>query len=164
MIRTDRLLLRAGRWDDLDAMHEIFSNAAAMRWWDRPPHEDIGVTRKCLSSFIEDPLETREEFILEFDGVCIGKAGCWRKAELGYILHPRVWGQGLATEALAAILPRAFARWPDAVRIEAEIDPNNLASRRVLEKLGFYLSGTAEKTLHMGGRWYDSAYYAMPRP
>lgn len=163
MIRTQRLLLRAGRWDDLDAMHAIFSDPDAMRWWDGPPHEDIAATRDWLRHFIEAPAETREEYILELDGVCIGKAGCWRKAEMGYILHPRTWGRGLATEALTAILPRAFGKWPDIDRIEAEIDPQNYASRRVLEKLGFQKTGEASRTLCIGDTWYDSACYALCR-
>ena len=96
-----------------------------------------------------DP-EWQEEYILDQDGVCIGKAGVWRKPELGYILHPDHLGKGLAQEALAKIVPRAFAKCPSLVRITAEVDPRNVASARLLEKLGFAHVRTTEKDFLYG--------------
>jgi RimJ/RimL family protein N-acetyltransferase len=58
---------------------------------------------------------------------------------LSYSLAPSHWNQGFASEALAAFLPAYFARFPSKTRMYANIEPHNVASARVLEKLGFQL-------------------------
>lgn len=64
--------------------------------------------------------------------------GC---AEIGYGLLPEYWGQGYATEALIAAVKWALDQ-PGAERIEAETEPENTASQRVLVKAGFVPTGT----------------------
>ena len=105
MIRTPRLLLRRARMSDLDDLHRIFADPRAMRYWDTPPHADVEPTRRWLAAMVALPPDVADDFVLERDGRVIGKAGCWRLAEVGFILHPDHWGQGLATEALAAAIP-----------------------------------------------------------
>nr|WP_255670635.1 GNAT family N-acetyltransferase [Cognatishimia sp. F0-27] len=157
--------MRPARPDDLDPMHAIFTDPRAMRYWDRPPHTSLAETERVVDHLVKAPLDLREEYVLEREGLCIGKAGVWRKPELGYILHPDHWGQGLAHEALRAILPRAWARWPDMQVMTAELDPRNVGSVRVLEKLGFTCVRVAEKNFLYGGiEWTDTGYYALRRP
>ena len=60
---------------------------------------------------------------------------------LGYMLHPRHWGQGYMSEAVGALLDAAFA-YADVREIHAEVRTVNPASRRVLEKTGFAFYGT----------------------
>jgi 8-oxo-dGTP diphosphatase len=72
-------------------------------------------------------------------------------AGIGYWLGRRFWGVGLATEAAGLAL--AHARSLGAVRAEAETFPENLASARVLAKLGFQVTGEIERELpRRGGR------------
>lgn len=165
MIKTARLTLREGREDDLQPLHDIFSDDRAMRYWDRPPHEDIDQTMRFLTHFMRKDPDNREEYILEHNGRCIGKAGMWRRFEIGYILHPDYWGQGLITEALEAIVPQIFARFPETNELTAELDPRNIGSIRVLEKLGFHQTDLKEKNFLYGeDEWCDTGYYALPRP
>jgi ribosomal-protein-alanine N-acetyltransferase len=63
-----------------------------------------------------------------------------RVHELGYLLFPRYWGQGLATEAGRAVIEFAFASIP-RIKLFAGHHPENAASRHVLEKLGFHYVG-----------------------
>jgi RimJ/RimL family protein N-acetyltransferase len=112
---------------------------------------------------IEDSPAERDDFVVEHDGVAIGKAGCWRLPEIGFILHPDQWGRGLAREALSALIPRLFARFPIAA-ITADVDPRNLASLKLLEGLGFEVTGRAANTWRIGDEWCDSLYLALPRP
>ncbi len=164
MIRTGRLLLREGRAEDLGPLHEIFSDPRAMRYWDRPAHDDLSQTQAFLDQFMAPDPARQFEFILEHEGRCIGKAGIWGAPELGFILHPDCWGRGLMTEALRALLPRAFARFPHLPEITAEIDPRNLASQAVLKKLGFRQTGFARKNFLYGGiELCDTAYFALTR-
>ena len=162
-IVTDRLVLRRARWEDLDAMHAVLSHPAAMRYWSSLPHASIDETREWLRSMIEaDPAEN-EDYVIELGGRVIGKAGCYRLPEIGYILHPDHWGCGYATEALRAVIPLVFGRH-EVEAIKADIDPRNQASIRLLEKLGFTITGRAERTWEIGGQYYDSVYLELRRP
>ena len=160
---TPRLRLRPARADDLEALHAVFSHPVAMRYWSRPPHTEIQQTREFLDNMIGAPADVSDDFVLEYQGVAIGKAGCWRLPEVGYILHPDHWGQGLATEALSAVIGHIFAtRAIDA--ITADVDPRNEGSLRLLARLGFAETHRAERTWLVGEEWCDSVYLALPRP
>lgn len=160
-IVTQRLILRRAREDDLQAMHAILSHPVAMRFWSTIPHTDIEQSREWLA----DMIATREgtDFIVEQDGRVIGKAGCYRLPEIGYILHPDAWGQGLAAEALGAIIPHIFAHH-SVEALRADVDPRNPASIRLIERLGFVPDGSAKRTWLVGEEWCDSLYFRLPRP
>jgi [ribosomal protein S5]-alanine N-acetyltransferase len=163
MIRTERLLLRPARWDDLPAMHAILSDRRAMRYWSSLPHETIAETRVWLRAMIEAPHAESFDLIIERDGDVIGKTGCYRVPEIGYILRPDQWGRGYAREALAAVIPAVFERFPIPA-IRADVDPRNTASIRLLEGLGFAETGRASGTWTLGEEVCDSIYYALARP
>lgn len=160
-IVTPRLVLRRPRPDDLAGLHVIMKDPRVMRYWSTPEHETLDQTRAYLDRLMETP--EGDEFILEHDGQVAGKAGAWRAGEIGYLLDARLWGQGLAREALEALIPWLFAHhdWPE---LTAEIDPRNLASQRLLERLGFRVTHAASRTLLWRDEWCDSLYLALPRP
>ena len=162
-IVTDRLILRRAREDDLVAMHRILSDPQAMRYWSSLPHASLDETREWLGNMIAAPPDLSCDFIIELDGETIGKAGCYRLPEIGYILHPDQWGKGYAAEALAAVISHLFATYK-LPAIKADIDPRNAPSIRLLERLGFTLSGRAKRTWQLGEEWCDSVYYELKRP
>ncbi|WP_309629327.1 GNAT family protein [Brevundimonas sp.] len=161
-IRTARLLLRPARSDDLDAIHAVLSHPEATRWWSTPPHEDIEQSRTWLEGMIANTAAGAADFVVEYQGRVVGKAGCWKAPEVGYILHPDVWGRGLGNEALAAVIDHVFAT-KNLDALTADVDPNNAASIRLLERLGFVRTGEAKATWHIGGQWMDSLYYGLER-
>jgi RimJ/RimL family protein N-acetyltransferase len=162
-IVTARLVLRRARPEDLAAIHDVMRRPEAMRYWSTPPHRSLDETREWLASMVEDSPAERDDFVVECEGRVIGKAGCWRLPEIGFILHPDYWGRGLAREALAAVIERLFARYPiDAVT--ADVDPRNLASLNLLKGLGFAETGRAARTWQVGEEWCDSVYLALRRP
>ena len=162
MITTARLVLRRAVWGDLAAVPGIMSDPRAMRYWSRPEHETVEETREWLRYMVEPP-EDSVDFLIERDGVVIGKAGAWRLPEVGFLLHPDHWGQGLATEAMRAVVRYLEGEFADLPELTAEVDPRNLASLRVLEKLGFRETHRAERTLQWRDEWCDSIYLALPR-
>lgn len=85
-----------------------------------------------------------------------------RRAELGYWLGHDAWGQGLATEAAAAMLAVGF-RDLDLRRIYAHAFATNLASRRVLTKIGLRDEGVRRQHLRHRGRYHDVASYGLLR-
>ncbi|WP_435258912.1 GNAT family N-acetyltransferase [Thioclava sp. FR2] len=159
-IATSRMILRRARASDLEAIHAILSLPEAMRYWSTPEHETLEETRLWLHSMIT--ATTSDEFVLEMGGRVIGKAGAWRLPEIGYILHPDYWRQGLMREALEAILPWLFARHP-VTALTAEADPRNRASCALLEQLGFVETHRAQNTMQWRDEWCDSVYFSLPR-
>lgn len=163
MIRTPRLLLRRARPDDLDALHRILSDGTAMRYWSTLPHAELQQTRDWLDAMIAAPPAESDDFVVELAGQVIGKAGCWRLPEVGYIFHPDHWGRGFAGEALGAAIGHVFAHHP-VPALEADVDPRNTASLRLLERLGFRETRRAARTMKIGGEWCDSVYLRLARP
>jgi len=161
-IITPRLKLRLARMDDLEPIHAVLSNHDAMRWWSTLPHTEIAQTRAWLEGMIQNAKAGAADFVVEHAGQVIGKAGCWRLPEVGYILHPRAWGQGLGREAMRAVIDHVFATC-DVAALHADVDPANAASIRLLESLGFVQTGQANATIRVGGQWMDSLYYGLER-
>ena len=163
VIRTERLVLRPAREDDLEAVHRILSDPRAMRYWSSLAHSGLDETREWLGSMIGGDRNGTSDFIVELDGEVIGKAGCYQLPEIGYILHPDHWGKGYAKEALAAVIEHIFGCF-DIPALRADIDPRNKPSIRLLERLGFTPCGSASRTWQIGDEWCDSVYYELKRP
>lgn len=159
-IATPRLKLRTAQPTDLAGIHAVLSDTAAMRWWATPPHQTLEESEAWLAAMIANGPE--HDFIIERDGEVIGKVGFWAPPEIGYILHPAHWGQGLASEALVAAIDHLFAHHRFD-QITADVDPANAASIRLLERMEFVRTGSAERTMQVGGVWVDSVFYALTR-
>jgi [ribosomal protein S5]-alanine N-acetyltransferase len=161
MIRTERLSLRRAQMEDLDDVHAILSHPRAMRYWSTPEHETLEQSRKWLEGMVAGgPGE--DDFLVEYQGRVIGKAGAWKLPEIGFLLHPDHWGKGLAHEAMAAVIGHLFAAH-DVAELTAEADPRNIASLQLLAKLGFVETGRAERTMQWRDEWCDSVYLALRR-
>lgn len=106
----------------------------------------------------------RTDFIitLRADESPIGKIGVWQDQEIGFLLARERWGQGLAMEALQAILPHLF----ETVNFQfltADIDPRNKASSGLLRKVGFEDDGYKERSMQIGDEWVDSQYFKLTK-
>ena len=154
------MCLRPARADDLAALHGILSDARATAYWSTPPHTDLAQTRDWLQSMIEIPSHEGEDFVVEFQGRVIGKAGLYRFPEIGFILDPAAWGRGFASEAVGAVLERAFTRHALG-EVLADVDPRNERSLRMLTRLGFEECGRAQWTWRVGDEWCDSVYLRL---
>lgn len=82
------------------------------------------------------------------------------RAELGYVLGRKYWGRGLMREALVALINCAFGDY-GLRRLEAEVDPLNQASRRLLEGLGFTREGLLRKRWIDKGIAHDTIIYGL---
>ena len=83
-----------------------------------------------------------------------------RSANIGYSVAPAFWGRGIASEAAALIVGFGFERL-GMHRIWATHHPENAASRRVLDKLGFREEGRRREDRMTGGRWFDSVVCSL---
>lgn len=171
VLHTPRLTLRRARLSDLDEVHALLSDPRLMRYWATPEHESIEQTRAWLAAMVTagdesesalargGPLES-DDFLIEYRGRVVGKAGAWRLPEIGFLLARDLHGQGLMREALEAVIAHLFATHA-LERITAETDPRNVASIGLLTRLGFRETHRAERTLLWRDEWCDSVYFEL---
>jgi [ribosomal protein S5]-alanine N-acetyltransferase len=86
--------------------------------------------------------------------------GSMDSAHIGYWVDQRVAGRGVMPTAVALAVDHCF-RAVGLHRVEVNIRPENVASRRVVEKLGFREEGVRERYLHISGDWRDHLTYAL---
>ena len=161
-LRTNRLVLRRARADDLEAMHAVLSDEQAMQYWSSGPHSSLAQTRAWLDSMINAPHELCDDFVVTLDGEVIGKLGTWRLPEIGFILRSDRWGQGYAAEAMGTFLDHLFAT-RDIEFLTADVDPRNVASIRLLASHGFVETGRASGTWNTHIGICDSVYLRLDR-
>lgn len=163
MLTTERLTLRSARTGDLTDLFAIFSDRRAMRYWSTAPHHSPEQTQENLDRLIANSQGTLTYFVIEMGGRVIGTAGMHKTDEVGFLLHPDYWQQGIMTEAMQAIIPYLF-QVTDRGQLTADVDPRNAASVELLKSLGFVETHRAQNTFCIEGEWSDSVYFALPRP
>jgi len=92
-----------------------------------------------------------------------GKGAHSCKAELGYVISRKYWNNGFATKAINLAIQKGFEDL-DIQRIEAFVDPANIASQRVLEKTGFVKEGLLKNYIMQKGFLKDRIVYAIFKP
>jgi len=172
VLDTPRLRLRALVDTDIAALFAIFKDSEAMRYWTRPAMTDIAEAEALLREIQhDDEAETLFQWgIARREGdLVIGTCTLFRihrehrRCELGYVLRRDQWGQGLANEALSALVNHAFGAM-GLHRLEADIDPRNAGSIRSVERLGFKLEGHLRERYFVAGEIQDSLIYALLAP
>jgi len=105
-------------------------------------------------------------FVITFGDALVGQLtvggiswGSLRSAHIGYWVDQRVAGRGIMPTAVAMATDHCFAT--GLHRIEINIRPENVASRRVVEKLGFRPEGLRPRYLHIDGDWRDHLSFAL---
>jgi RimJ/RimL family protein N-acetyltransferase len=143
-LTTERLLLRPFTPADQEAIHAVYSDPEVMRHVGHGAHKTIAETANALRIYGEVlarrgysflAVTEREGGALIGDGGLHPLAGQGPDVELGYTLARSAWGRGYATELGRALIEHAFGVLR-APRVVAQVEPANLGSRHVLEKLG----------------------------
>ena len=164
---TERLLIRAMRTDDAPALAAYRNDSETARYqdWAMPFSADDA------ARFVEKQMATVwplngdwVQLAVARDGRMIGDIAVCRssdgmQAQIGYTLAPAHRGEGFATEAVGAVIDLLFAE--GVHRVWATLDPENIASARVLERLGFRFEGRSAHAAHVRGEWCDDLRYAL---
>ncbi len=145
-LTTERLRLRPLRTPDAQALREVYSHPLVEAWIG--PHTRGRVAEEIAYQQAGQAERGWSVWAMERrdDGRFVGDCGLQPlehsgpEVELGYDLHPDVWGQGLATEAAGAVVQAALGPL-GLERLVAVVKPANAASRRVLEKIGMREAG-----------------------
>ena len=170
-LTTERLTLRWMDERDVEGHYAVFSDPVVARYWSSEPWNDIEQARQAIASTVAayaDGSGLRLGIVLRNSGELIGNASLHhffeqnRRCEIGYALASKHWNQGYASEALRALIQYGFDAL-DLNRIEADIDPRNAASARVLEKLGFRKEGYMPERWIVFGEFADTVNYGLLR-
>jgi RimJ/RimL family protein N-acetyltransferase len=168
-IVTSRLVLRAVRADDADAVLAYRSRADVSRYLETEPMPASEAAafvadRAGATSVIADG--DRVFLVVEHDGqvvgdvaLCLGKL-VHGQGEIGWVFHPDVMGQGFATEAAAALVDVAFADLA-VHRVWAQLDPRNTGSSGVCRRLGMRREALLREESWFKGEWGDLEIWAV---
>ena len=172
-LTTERLLLKQITPDDAPALFELRSNKQVMQYIDRPLAQTID-NAMALIKLITDALHSNDAitwgiFLKEQPARLIGTIGFWRiqkehcRAEIGYMLHPSLQGKGMMQEAMTKVLDYGF-KTMNLHSVEANVNPSNEASIRLLERSGFVREAYFKENYFYNGQFLDSAIYSLLAP
>lgn len=142
-LKTERLLLRPFRAEDAPALNAILHEPGILRYFPETDPPTLAVTERSILRRLEHWAERgygRWAIVTPDDDRPLGWCGMdyfeeFDAPELTYLLSSRIWGRGYATEAARGTLQFGFET-AGLHHIIASVDPDNIASRRVLEKCG----------------------------
>jgi ribosomal-protein-alanine N-acetyltransferase len=168
-LRTSRLILRPLLEADASALFGIYSDPRIMEFWSSPAWTSIASAEEKISrnrlgmetggSIGFGLFRSEDEHLLGTCDLFHLDQQC-RRGEVGYGLAFEAWGQGYMQETMQVLLAYGFKDL-GLNRIEADIDPANLASAKLLTRMGFALEGLLRERWIVGGVKSDSAMYGL---
>ncbi|CAH1212175.1 IS1595 family transposase ISSpgl1 [Paenibacillus plantiphilus] len=168
-LQTDRLILRQGEKKDCQAIFELYSCESVVAYMPLAPFADIQEAIDEMNwhqrIFAEG---TGMRWLIEEkeSGKVIGTCGflnfdhTHNRIEIGYDLSPDFWGQGLMKEAADRVISFGFSLMK-VNRIEARVEPENGASMRLMDKLGFHKEGVLRQLEFEKGKYVDLAVFSL---
>ncbi|QRN41846.1 MAG: GNAT family N-acetyltransferase [Neisseriaceae bacterium] len=168
-IETKRLTLRRLTYADAPALFEYFSQDVVTEYYDLAPFQSLSEAEDLIRTWntaYDIQSAIRWGIVLKENNQVIGTCGYHNfrekhgRAELGYELNLDYWQQGYMTEAIIAIQKYGFKKLR-LHRIEAFIFPDNLASRKLLEKVGLQSEGILRDYFFEKGRFIDGEIFSI---
>lgn len=162
-ITTQRLLIRKFEAQDWQAVYSYMSDETVMHYMP----EGV-LTEEQVQKFItENSANQAKHFAITLHDQpevighlvfhrCFGE----HTYEIGWVLNPAYQQHGYASEAAQALLDYGFSKLK-LHRIIATCQPENIASYRVMEKIGMRREGFFKKCIPHGDNWWDEYYYAI---
>jgi [ribosomal protein S5]-alanine N-acetyltransferase len=167
------VLLRPIRLRDRAAWSEVRArNATWLRPWDATSPDGPGDALPSFGAMVRHlSSEARAgralPFVVEYRGTLVGQLtvggiawGSLRAGHIGYWVDREVAGRGIIPTAVALAADHCWTGL-GLHRVEINIRPENVASCRVVEKLGFRVEGLRPRYLHIDGDWRDHVTYAL---
>jgi ribosomal-protein-alanine N-acetyltransferase len=162
VLTTERLILRQLTFTDAPALFVVRSNADIMQYIARPLAKTV-IDAVNLIKVINDSLNSNNGITwcitLKNNPQFIGSIGFWRiekenyRAEIGYLLNPAFQGMGIMQEAIAAVM--------NLHSIQANADPRNTASIKLLEKNNFIREGYFKEDHFYNEAFADTVVYTL---
>jgi len=167
---TDRLILRPIDVIDAEAIFSYAKNPNVCRYTLWEAHQSVEDSLNYIKDYI---FGYYSKGVPEPFGITlkdnpqnvIGTVGCFwtskqaKAMELAYAIAEEHWGKGLVVEASQAVMDYCFREF-NLKRIQARCKTENIASSRVMEKLGMSYEGTLKSAIFHRDRYWDMRYYA----
>lgn len=167
-LETPRLVLRNWQTNDVNDLFDIMKNTSvSMGGW--KPHSDINTTFEILKEYIKS--DERWAIELKNNGKVIGSIrlypdinrGKYYAKLINYVLSEDYWGNGYMTEAIRRIIKFVFEEM-DIDLLTAFHYPDNIKSKRVLERCGFEYEGTIEQGCQRyDGQVFDAVIHCIEK-
>jgi RimJ/RimL family protein N-acetyltransferase len=168
-LETERLIIRPVEIDDKNEIFEYRSDAATNKFqgWIPESLADVEIFIGNISKQINEP-ETWFQFVLIEKNTqkLIGDIGVHffdienKQVEIGCTLNKDFQNKGYATESVKKVIDCLFKKL-NKHRIIASIDPRNLCSIRLVERIGFRKEAHFVKSLFINGMWVDDLIFAL---
>lgn len=168
-LQTERLLLRRIELSDAPALYKLRADDHVIKYLDRAKPDSIDEIYSLIKTIQEETNRNNSvnwAITIKGDTRLIGTIGFWRmqkehfRAELGYMLFPEFEGKGLMREALTIVLGYGFKKM-NLHSVEANCNPNNNRSIKLLEKNNFIREGLFKENYYYKGKFLDSAIYSL---
>ncbi|MEO9211499.1 MAG: GNAT family protein [Ginsengibacter sp.] len=171
LLETKRLNIRELILKDINNVHQLLSLPETDKFNTLGIPETLQVTEKILLEWVKDQkIQSRKSYVLALDlkdgdqfigliAINLGKEK-YKTAEVWFKVHKDFWGKGYTTEALTKLLEFGFDQLK-LHRIEAGCAVDNIASCKVLEKVGMIREGLKRKKLPIRGEWKDNYFYGI---
>lgn len=169
VIETKRLALRKVTKDDANSILKYLSDFEVMKYYGLEPFKTINDALDEISwhqSIQNNKTGIRWGITLKGQGDVIGSCGFHNlvsqhfRTEIGFELSKERWGQGIASEAIEAIVRYGFENMK-LQRIEALIEPTNSSSQKLVEKHGFIREGLLRNYELTGSKFDDLYMYSL---
>ncbi len=169
ILHTKHLLLREFTSRDAQALFLIRGNNDTMKYMDAPIHQTVNDSKAMMADIaLSYQEQTGINWVIEDrkKGCMIGYIGFWRilthhiRAEIGYALNQGYWGKGLMKEAAKEVFEFGFNRLK-LHSVEANVNPANMASIRMLESMGFKREGHLKENYFTNGHFVDTVIFTL---
>ncbi|MBD0287699.1 MAG: GNAT family N-acetyltransferase [Flavisolibacter sp.] len=168
-LTTKRLTLRRVEVSDVNEVFFLRSDQSVMQYIDRAPAQSADEALQWIKHIHE--LERSSDAVtwaisLKENLKLIGTICFWNiakehyRAEIGYVLHPYHQGKGLMQEAFEVVLDYGF-RTLKLHSVEANVNPGNQASIKLLERNGFIREAYFRENYYYDGKFLDTAIYSL---
>ncbi len=163
-----RFALRPFRIEDAEIVYSYASEAEFLRYLPIPLPYTLASARDFIAKQRALDRRVHASWALEINGGACGGVNirffaAHRIAEIGYAVARRFWGQGLATEASRLVIGAAFGLFQELSRVRAKADARNVASIRVMEKVGMRREGLLRSDREYRGELTDEVVYGILR-
>ncbi|MBK8551736.1 MAG: GNAT family N-acetyltransferase [Ignavibacteria bacterium] len=171
VLETERLILREITPGDVREIFAIRSSEEAMKYFGHNVYTSLTEADDMINAIVngfKNKEGIRWGITLKGSEKLIGSGGPWRllkehlRCEIGYDLLPQYWKKGIMTEALREIIKFCFDKM-NMHSIEANVDPDNIASVKLLEKLGFEKEGHLKESFYFNDVFTDTGIYSLIR-
>ncbi len=169
VLETERLILRRITMEDAKDFFVLRTDEDVMKYIGRPKPNAIKEVEELINKMNDNTMRIQWAVALKEKAGIIGTIGYHRiekehyRAEIGYMIHPEYWNKGITSEAMKTVINFGFNEM-NLHSIEADINPDNAVSKKLLMKFNFIREGYFKENYFFDGEFFDTEVYSLLKP